>query len=346
MEIEKRIKEFALYPQDIQRAFYDEKLEMLLAQHNQKQTPDIKEMLTSCNVETIESFFPDATIKKIGHYYDDLLVKLKNVDFHVSAHIKNKIVEIKKNIHWSPLYVDKIPNFIEYIKEVDRLMPEWEKEFADLRDTLGDKIKERQRNWVLKGKCSVARILEYRIESFLLENRENTGTGASLNKTLEEANISFENFSVIAKDNCIIIRVSDNCMKKFYYKEIGVEQLKQLDKMLPVWNDELDGWSIENKKLEMSKEVGDLGVTALVKKKMKSLGCEYHIKRNFKSMSLYIKIDRTCVLKLFLPYDSIDKIRNRLDSIDNVINGGKKYDMFRMSYWVESINWTREKMEI
>ncbi|MBQ1652726.1 MAG: hypothetical protein II060_02970, partial [Bacteroidales bacterium] len=66
MEIEKRIKEFALYPQDIQRAFYDEKLEMLLAQHNQKQTPDIKEMLTSCNVETIESFFPDATIKKIG----------------------------------------------------------------------------------------------------------------------------------------------------------------------------------------------------------------------------------------------------------------------------------------
>jgi|GEM_PF-5705337 len=344
MDTDKMIKEFALHPQDIQRVFYDEKLEMLLEQ--QKQDLNIKEMSVTCDAETIVIFFPEATIKKIGYYYDDLLVKLKNVDFHVGGHVKNKIVEIKKNNHWSPLYVDKIPNLIEYIKEVDRLMPEWEREFTDLIGTLGNKIIERQRNWVLKGRYSVDRILEYRIESFFMECRENTETGTTLNKILEDANISFENFSVIAKDNCVVIRVSDNCIKKIYYKEIGVERLKQLDKMFPFWNDELNGWKIENKKLEMSKEVGDLGVTALVKKKMKSLGCEYHIKRNFKSMSLYIKIERTCVLKLFLPYNSIGTIRKRLDSIDNVINSERKYDMFRMSCWVNRIKWEREKLEI
>ena len=332
------IKEFALFSQNIQRAFYDEKLEMLLVQ--QRQDTSIKEMQESCSIETIEKFFPDATIKPIK--YHGHLVKLNNADFYIDGHIKSRIVEIKKNIHWSPLRVNTVPNFIEYIKEVDRRMPEWEIEFADLIATLVHDIRDRERNLVLKGKCSVDSILASRIELFFLECRENTEAGSTLSKALSEVNISFENFSVIANGDYVIIYVSDKCRKRFCNKDIGIERLKQLDKMLPVWQNELGQWNIEYKKLEKSKDVGDLSVTALVKEKMKSLGCEYYIKRNFKSMSLYIKIDRECMTKLLLPYKSLVLIRKRLDSIDLTHKDKGMYNAFKMKLMEKQLKWTRE----
>lgn len=339
MDIAERIKEFALYPQMIQRAFYDEKLEMLLEQ--QRQDTGITEMQDCCSKETLEKFFPEATIKPIRFF--SLLMKLKNADFYIG--LGGRDIVIKRNDYWSPLRVNTIPHLIEYIKEVDRRMPEWEKEFADQIAALGNDIRDRQRNWVLKGKRSVDSILEYRIEMFLMECRDNSETGTALNKTLSEANISFENFSVIAKDDYVSIRVSKTCRKDFHNKEIGIERLKQLDKMIPIWQDELDPWNVEYKRLEKSKDVGDLSVTALIKEKMKSLGCEYYIKRNFKSMSLYIKIDQECMTKLFLPYKSFGLIRKRLDSIDLAHKDKRTYNAFKMKLMEKQLKWTWEKQE-
>jgi len=340
MDIAERIKEFALHPQTIQRAFYDEKLEMLLEQHKKNTT--ITEILEYCCIKTLEKSFPDATIKSIRIY--SLLMKLKNADFYIG--FGGREILIKRNDYWSPLRVYKTPNIIEYIKLVDRMMPEWEKEFADMIVTLGNDIRDWQRNWVLKGKCSVDSILEYRIELFLMECRDNINAGTTLNKTLSEANLSFENFTVIAKNDYVSIRVSKSCRKDFHNKEIGIEQLKQLDKILPIWQDELDQWNVEYKKLEKWKDVGDLSVTALVKKKMKLLGCEYYIKRNFKSMSLYIKIDKECMTKLFLPYKSIGLIRKRLNSIDLTHKDKRMYDAFKMKLMEKQLKWTREKQEL
>lgn len=339
MDIAERIKEFALYPQMIQRAFYDEKLEMLLEQ--QRQDPNITEMQDCCSKETLEKFFPEATIKPIRFF--KLLIKLQNADFYID--ISGRDIVIKRNDYWSPLRVNTIPNLIEYINEVDRRMPEWEKEFADQIAALGNDIRDKQRNWVLKGKRSVDSILEYRIEMFLMECRDNSETGTALNKTLSEANLSFENFSVIAKDDYVSIRVSKTCRKDFHNKEIGIERLKQLDKMIPIWQGELDPWNVEYKRLEKTKDVGDLSVTALIKKKMKSLGCEYYIKRNFKSMSLYIKIDQECMTKLFLPYNSFGLIRKRLDSIDLTHKDKGTYNAFKMKLMEKQLKWTREKPE-
>lgn len=340
MDMEKRIKEFALYPQMIQRAFYDEKLELLLEQ--QRQDPNITEMQNCCSKETLEKFFPEATIKPIRFF--SLLMKLKNADFYIG--LDGREILIKRNDLWSPLRVNTIPNLIEYIMEVDRRMPEWEKEFADQIAALGNAIRDKQRNWVLKGKCSVDSILGYRIEKFLMECRDNSETGTALNKTLSEANLSFRNFSVIAKDDYVSIRVSKTCRKDFHNKEIGIERLKQLDKMIATWQGELDPWNVEYKRLEKSKDVGDLSVTALIKKKMKSLGCEYYIKRNFKSMSLYIKVDQQCMRKFFLPYNDIGLIRRRLDSIEDTFKGKMiYYNAFRMKLLEQRLKWTREIVE-
>lgn len=187
MDIENRIKEIAVSPRNIHKEFYDEKVKTLLAQ--QKQDPNIKEMqVNSITVfETIKEHFPEATITPFK--YSERLIKLKNADFLVQGSRKYRFIALKKGDYWSSLYIYiyTIPNLIEYMKGIDRLMPEWEREFANLIATHSNDIMDKQRSWVLKGKRSVVSILEHRIELFLLECRPTP------NKT---TNMSFENFDI------------------------------------------------------------------------------------------------------------------------------------------------------
>lgn len=118
-----------------------------------------------------------------------------------------------------------------------------------------------------------------------------------------------------------------------------------MDKLIPIWIAELEPLNLEYKKLEKSKEISELSVNALVMRKMKSLGCEYCIKRNFKSMLLYIKVGWSDMTKLFLPYNSIGLIKKRLDSIDDTLNGKRMYNVYRMNYKEERMNWQCETPE-
>ena len=334
MDIENRIKEIAVSPRNIHKEFYDEKIKMLLAQ--QKLDPNIKEMQVNCitAIETIAEHFPDATITTLSSY--EHLVKLKNADFLIQGSRKYKYIYLKKINSWhsAQIHISTIPNLIEYMKEIDRLMPEWEKEFANLIAAHGNDIMDKQRNWVLKGKRSVDNILEYRIELFLLECRPTP------NRT---TNMSFENFHIKIQYAQILIVVPNHCTVAFCNNGIDIEHFQQLDKLIPIWIDELYELNLEYKKLEKSKEVGELSVTALVKKKMKALGCEYYIKRNFKSMSLYIKVDQQCMRKFFLPYNDIGLIRRRLDSIEDTFKGKIiYYNAFRMKLMEQRLKWTRE----
>ena len=336
MDIENRIKEIAVSTRNIHKEFYDEKVKMLLAQ--QKQEQNIKEMqVNSITVfETIAEHFPEATITALSSY--EHLVKLKNADFLIRGSRKYKYIYLKKINSWhsAQIHISTIPNLIEYMKEIDRLMPEWEKEFANLIAAHGNDIMDKQRNWVLKGKRSVDNILEYRIELFLLECRPTPN---------QTTNMSFENFHIKIYYAQILIDVPNHCSVALYNNGIDIEHFRQLDKLIPIWIDELYELNLEYKKLEKSKEVGELSVTALVKKKMKALGCEYYIKRNFKSMSLYIKIDQECMTKLFLPYKSFGLIRKRLDSIDLAHKDKRTYNAFKMKLMEKQLKWTKEKQE-
>ncbi len=337
MDIENRIKEIAVSPRNIHKEFYDEKVKTLLAQ--QKQDPNIKELqLNSITViETIKEHFPEATITKLLNF--ERLIKLKNADFLIDGSAKNRVIALKKNdYNWSAvrIFISTIPNLIEYMMEIDRLMPEWEKEFANMIAAYGNDIMDKQRNWVLKGKRTVDNILEYRIELSLLECRPTPNS---------TTNMSFENFHIKIQYGQILIVVPNHCTVDFYNNGIDIEHFRQLDKLIPIWIDELAELNLESKKLEKSKEVGELSVTALVKKKMKALGCEYYIKRNFKSMSFYIKVDQQCMTKLFLPYNDIGLIRRRLDSIDDTLNGKRMYNVYRMNYKEERMNWQCETPE-
>ena len=337
MDIENRIKEIAVSPRNIHKEFYHEKVKMLLAR--QKQDPNIKEMqLNSITVfETIKEHFPEATITKLLNF--ERLIKLKNADFLIDGSAKNRVIALKKNdYNWSAvrIFISTIPNLIEYMMEIDRLMPEWEKEFANLIVAHSNDIMDKQRNGVLKGKRSVDSILEHRIELFLLECRPTP------NKT---TNMSFENFDIKIQYGQILIEVPNHCSVALYNNGIDVEYFRQLDKLIPIWIAELEPLNLEYKKLEKSKEISELSVNALVMRKMKSLGCEYCIKRNFKSMLLYIKVGWSDMTKLFLPYNSIGLIKKRLDSIDDTLNGKRMYNVYRMNYKEERMNWQCETPE-
>lgn len=176
-----------------------------------------------------------------------------------------------------------------------------------------------------------------------------------LNKTLEKSNISFKNFTVYANGNYVSISIPNYCWKyciyrgkdlqiryTYGYKEIKIEHLEQIDRMLPIWTEELSQWDREYEKQRKVTNLITSSATALIKQKMKSLGCEYFIMENDKSYLLYIKLKKTRMLKLSLPHKSIGVIMKRLEMIDETIKAiNNIHNSFRITNETKDIKWEK-----
>ncbi|MBR5982950.1 MAG: hypothetical protein IK025_04410 [Bacteroidales bacterium] len=126
MDIKELIKNIVSRPSGIQAAFYLEKIKSILSW--QIHDKNLKRLKVNDNdvIHTIKSHINEAII--IDFNYCVCLIKLKNVDFIISKSGRRNI-KTKGQIEY---YIDNIPNLVEYMKEIDRQMPEWEKEFANL----------------------------------------------------------------------------------------------------------------------------------------------------------------------------------------------------------------------
>ena len=73
---------------------------------------------------------------------------------------------------------------------------------------------------------------------------------------------------------------------------------------------------------------------------MTSLGCEYYIRENYKTITLFIKLEKTRMLKLSLPYKSMEVIGERLDMIEDTIKAiNNIHNYFQISNEDKSIDW-------
>ena len=76
---------------------------------------------------------------------------------------------------------------------------------------------------------------------------------------------------------------------------------------------------------------------------MKQLGCEYNITPNNQSITLYIKLEKTRMLKLSLPYRSIEIVNKRLDMLAEAVKAVNNIDnAFRITNEQKHIRWERE----
>ena len=317
MDIKKRIREIVYSPDILREDFYSDKVRMVLFQKKnwKKELVKDKEVL-----ETIRKHFPEADIKSTGINVN--LIKLKNADFYIKTYGNRKTIDVKINIWSCSYYVSDIPNLIEYMKEIDRQMPEWEKEYANLISQNENEIKKVQRNSLFKGECNIDSILKCRIDLLLKDCRDNTQTGSMLKKNIEETNTSFKNIKMTIENDTVFIKAlaANLYWSSYNCKEIKLEQLVQIDNMIPIWIEELKNWKLESEKHKKTTEIVKLSITTLITQKMTALGCEYKIKEFSNSISLYIKCKNNTSLKLSLPYDiSVKAIKKRLGQIDEIL---------------------------
>lgn len=341
MDIKEAIKNIVSRPTEIHNAFYQEKVKSIFSRQINDKNLKRLEINDKDVIDTIKSHFPEAIFFEsllIDHRICNYLIKLKNVDFKINVYYKKrcKYIETKGLLEY---YTANIPNLIEYMKEIDRLMPEWEKEFAELLVQHENEIKKAERKSVLDG-TGIRRILENRIRLRLMEYRKN--------KTMSETEKSFENIHVQTGYHCNTLYV--NAIDQFEVfvqnTEFNSEQLEKIDKMIPAWLDELSQWNYEYEKLKKEKDLSKLSINALIKRKMTSLGCEYYIRENNKTITLFIKLEKTRMLKLSLPYKSMGIIGERLDMIENTIKAiNNIHNAFRIINEEKSIDWKRESQQ-
>ena len=110
-------------PEKIRREFYWEKAKALFGRQGNDSSLPKMEVKNKNLIDTIKKYFPEATI------YSDFLIEMKNVDFRIGNSGRRKYIGAKGK-GW--FYISDIPNVVEFMKETDRLMPEWEREFADM----------------------------------------------------------------------------------------------------------------------------------------------------------------------------------------------------------------------
>ena len=336
MDIKEAIKNIVSRPFEIETAFYRKKIRSILSMHFQDKNLKRLKVTNKNVIDTIKSHIPEAIVSDFGYYY--CLIKLENVDFLINKSGRKKYIRVKRKIDY---YIDSIPNLVEYMQDINRLMPEWEKEFSELLVQYANEIKEMERKSVLEG-TEIRYILSNRIRLHLGDHRENEDGASILRKALSETGKSFENISVRSTNLWfnIIINAMDSAETYFQDVEINIEQLEKIDKMIPAWIEELSQWNYEYEKLKKAKDLSKLSINVLIKQKMTSLGCEYYIRENYKTITLFIKLEKTRMLKLSLPYKSMEVIGERLDMIEDTIKAiNNIHNYFQISNEDKSIEW-------
>lgn len=366
MDIENLINCIAHDADGIYRYFYQQKVAKIISQQTRDSELPRMKIKRSLLLDTIKSRFPEAAIKELNEWKD--LIKLDNVDFKIHNFCKKIRISIKGHEDFyfygaadrvGEVFVDSVPNLIEYMKEIDSLMPEWEKEYANLISQHDSKISDALRVSLFSGECKLCDILKCRMELALAECRTDIGAGLKLRKILAESNASFEHIMVstqntpyriknfgrnYSKDDMITIAVLaiDNCAMNFYDTEITIEKLAHIDRMMPIWIEECKQWEYENEKQKKAQEIKSMSVSALIKQKMKQLGCEYYISTNQKTTSLYIRLEKSRMLKLSLPDLAISTISRRIEMIEDAVKAiNNIHNAFRITNEGKNIDWKK-----
>ena len=137
MDIKEAIKNIVSRPFEIETAFYSKKIRSILSMHFQDKNLKRLKVTNKNVIDTIKSHIPEAIVSDFGYYY--CLIKLENVDFLINKSGRKKYIRVKGKIDY---YIDSIPNLLEYMQDINRLMPEWEKEFSELLVQYANEIKE------------------------------------------------------------------------------------------------------------------------------------------------------------------------------------------------------------
>ena len=376
MDIDKFLhRDFGVHPwhrttlQELKEVFFQEKEDTVL-QNNQSgpRCPYPKDALPQRMIE----LFPTATVhlKQGSQSYKDWeILHLPNVDIE-RKRWGNTFLSFDDDTAPRYSYTD-IPNPIAYLKELNDRMSAWKAEFGQLflQNAEGIRKRERKRQELCAkehfANSFEGQYLQDRITDTLLMTRSNSNAPYRILENLKSIlPKDIDPFSTLQSSNVSVkINFNNSSLNIFraggghwrlnihfqnYNLDLGSkllskELIQRIDTQLSTWLSEAQEILYEVQKKEKADQIGRNTIRILVKQRMKETGWEYQLSTEKDNLLLAVKLQKKRMLKVTLPADNMERVKQRLDELADCVQHLNDMPMyFRIANQSNDMRWEKE----
>lgn len=232
----------------------------------------------------------------------------------------------------------RIADPLGFLKDINEQMPQWKEEFREFCKKYETELKEleyRRLEYCIKEGWTPKEIIQCKLDDFLLLERSmpcdpeqllqefNTSPDIKANRADDDVTeYLFQNMRVhfLKNESRYSLFVRENIhhsQLKFNEKELSLKKLQEIDRQLPIWEEETNNFLFELQKKKKTDQIGQNVLQTLVKQKMRELRLEYQIQKEELSgnIALTVKLKKRRMLRITLYADNPELAQQQLDEL-------------------------------
>lgn len=299
--------------------------------------------------------FPDAKLYyDVNRHVEHISISLSNADFDIWARILS--------FPEFPYQLELNIKGIDFMEQVNNLLPEWNTEFLQLCRENAKRIEEFELKRLMYGHNQniVQKYISSKIDDLcLMQRKDYTFYDASKSFQWRRENLGkaekkrpcLNIYLYRLKNMSVELRFYQGCMSLeinglTFTKELDLGYLPmivQIDEHLPQWLDEAVRLKHEYEKKEKTEQIATNTSIIVVKNKMKEYGYEYHY--NHTKGELEIKLEKKRKLVITLPIVNMEKMKEKLDALPTYVEAINNVPMNYRIYFqiVGNERWMKEE---
>ncbi|MCR4800433.1 MAG: hypothetical protein K5860_08010 [Bacteroidales bacterium] len=303
--------------------------------------------------------FPDAKL-----YYDEnqnLKISLSNADFEIWGR-RLSFPEFPYQLNIEGKY-----NVIDFMEQVNNLLPKWNTEFLQLCRENAKRIEEFELKRLMYGHNQniVQKYIRSKIDNLCLMQRKDYAfykKENSLqwrNKNLGKPEKKRNNYSAWSRGYYFFSLKNMSVKLQFYQRYMSLDingltlteeldlgyspMILQIDELLPQWLEEAACLKHEYEKKEKTEQIATNTSIIVVKNKMKEFGYEYHY--NHTKRELEIKLEKKRKLVITLAINNMEKLKEKLNALPTYVEAINNVPMnYRIHFQiVGNERWMKEE---
>lgn len=298
--------------------------------------------------------FPDAKLYyDVNLHVEHISISLSNADFDIWARILS--------FPEFPYQLELNIKGIDFMEQVNNLLPEWNAEFLQLCRENAKRIEEFELKRLMYGHNQniVQKYISSKIDDLcLMQRKDYTFYDAAKSFQWRRKNLGKEKKTRNHDALSCLYRLKNMSVKLQFYQgymfldgltfteelDLGYSpMILQIDEHLPQWLDEAIRLKHEYEKKEKTEQITTNTSIIVVKNKMKEYGYEYHY--NHTKRELEIKLEKKRKLVITLAINNMEKLKEKLNALPTYVEAINNVPMnYRIHFQtVGNVTWMKEE---
>ena len=300
--------------------------------------------------------FPDAKLYyDVNLHVEHISISLSNADFDIWARILS--------FPEFPYQLELNIKGIDFMEQVNNLLPEWNAEFLQLCRENAKRIEEFELKRLMYGHNQniVQKYIRSKIDDLcLMQRKDYTFYDAAKSFQWRRKNLGKEKKTRNHDALSYLYRLKNMSVELQFYQgymildingltfteelDLGyLPMIFQIDEHLPQWLEEAARLKHEYEKKEKTEQIATNTSIIVVKNKMKEFGYEYHY--NHTKGELEIKLEKKRKLVITLPIVNMEKMKEKLDALPTYVEAINNVPMnYRIHFQtVGNVTWENEE---